>query len=378
VTGSWGEGAFLDKLMRRVAPYLSARGAAVLATGAIVALTLFGGTVGPESRSGRVLAASETPDATTAVTLPDQIAVPTTARPTTLAPVPAPRPTPVKRPAKAPPAPSAAAAAAARIRPYSGLGTWVDRFAWSNTFSNNKPSFGLADLDAMATLGVQTLYLQGAAQTGDVGPLEPALLMSLVTRAHQRGIRVVLWYLPSFTDATADYDRLVAIGRLPVEGIGVDIESRTNPDVGDRNTRLVALSQALRKAMPAMPLGAIVVPPPLMEVVNPAYWPGFPWRAIAPFYDAWLPMAYWTGRTPESGYRDGFTYTADSVVRLRNDLGLANAAVHPIGGAADLIGPADADRFVTAIRQTNGIGGSLYAWQQTTPDVWTHLRTLRR
>jgi hypothetical protein len=89
-------------------------------------------------------------------------------------------------------------------------------------------------------------------------------------------------------------------------------------------------------------------------------------------------MAYWTGRQPESGYRDGYTYTADSVLRLRRNLGRPDAAVHPIGGAANQIPPADVDRFVAAVRDTGSIGGSLYAWHQTSGEDWAHLRTLRR
>jgi hypothetical protein len=267
--------------------------------------------------------------------------------------------------------------AAVARRPYSGLGTWVDMYEWSDTFSHGHPRFGPADIDTMAGKRVQTLFLQGASQTGGTGVLEPGRLLALVARAHERKLRVVLWYLPALTDPAADLARLIALGRLPVDGVAVDIESRDLADVADRNLRLIVLSQAVRRALPRVPLGAIVLPPTLLEVVNPNFWPGFPWLGIAPYYDAWLPMAYWTGRLPASGYHDGYTYTADSVVRLRRDLGQAGAAVHPIGGGADHIGLADVDRFATAVRQTGCIGGSLYEWRHTNSATWPHLSVLR-
>ena len=128
----------------------------------------------------------------------------------------------------------------------------------------------------MSAQGVQTLYLQGAAQTGDPGVLESGRLLALIGRAHQRGLRVVVWYMPGLTDLAADYSRLVALGHLPVDGVAVDIESRDDPDIADRNAGLVTLSEAVRQALPDVALGAIVLPPSLLEVVNPAFWPDFP------------------------------------------------------------------------------------------------------
>ena len=43
-------------------------------------------------------------------------------------------------------------------------------------------------------------------------------------------------------------------------------------------------------------------------------------REIAPAYDAWMPMSYWTSRTPASGYRDAYRYTAENIDRLRGVL----------------------------------------------------------
>ena len=214
--------------------------------------------------------------------------------------------------------------ALSRRGPYDGLGSWVDMFSWSATFTpGGNPHFGLADIDAMAAKGVQNLYIQGASQTGPATVLEADRLLALIARAHRDRIAVVVWYLPSLVNPADDLARLLAISRLPAEGVAVDIESIDVANVAARNAALVGLSRQLRQALPDRPLGAIVMPATQLEVVNPYYWPSFPYLDLAPFYDAWLPMTYWTGRLPESGFRDGYRYTADSIHRLRLDLGAA-------------------------------------------------------
>ncbi|HZQ84537.1 MAG TPA: hypothetical protein VFA83_06855, partial [Acidimicrobiales bacterium] len=72
---------------------------------------------------------------------------------------------------------------------YEGLGAWVDCFDWSATYSNNKPSVGPADVDRMASLGVQTLYIQTSRADAPTDVLEPERLQPIIDRAHQRGIR---------------------------------------------------------------------------------------------------------------------------------------------------------------------------------------------
>jgi hypothetical protein len=287
-----------------------------------------------------------------------------------------PRPAVVSRPRPTPVPTRSAEEAAARAL-YRGLGTWADVYDWTAAFTNGNPRFGPADVDAMAAQGVQTLYIQAAHAGRPDSVLEPQRLLPILARAHQRGLRVVAWYLPDLTNVGSDLAHLTAISRLAVDSVAVDIESKAVSDVATRNARLVDLSRALRAALPGRAIGAIVLPPVLTEVINPAYWPDFPWRAIAPFYDVWLPMAYWSSRSSSSGYRDGYRYTADSVIRLRNDLGRPGALVHAIGGVADQVSAGDAVRFVAAARATSCLGASLYDWRTTAMALWPTLRTAR-
>jgi hypothetical protein len=114
-----------------------------------------------------------------------------------------------------------------------------------------------------------------------------------------------------------------------------------------------------------------------MDVVNPNFWPGFPWAQLAAYYDVWLPMSYWTGRTTASGYKEGYRYTKDDIVLLRDHLRQPSAPVHTIGGTSDQVLAADIDGMVRAAAEQSALGGSVYDYRQTTDDIWAHLTALR-
>lgn len=270
-----------------------------------------------------------------------------------------------------------AAPAPGRAGTYGGMGTWVDVYDWSHTYTGGRPGMSPNDVDRMADRGVQTLYIQASRfnAPGD-GPLEPDLLQAYIGRAHARGIRVVAWYLPNFVDLNRDVNRLVSIGRLPVDGLAVDIEATDVGDVNERNRRLIQLSSSVRGALPGRQLAAVVLPAVVTDVISPNYWPSFPYQQLGPYYDVWMPMSYWTNRSSASGYRDSYRYTRENVDRLRSRLG--GVAVHPIGGIGDRTSPADIAGFRRAVIDTGSIGGSLYDWRTTGSGLWPEMQGLRR
>lgn len=298
---------------------------------------------------------------------------PTTAPPTTPPPTSAPPLAPTTPPAPPPPAPTTPLLAAALpvtafdLTPYVGLGTWVDVYDWSRTYGRGD-LVGPAHVDQMAAVGVQTLYLQASKWDAPTDVLDPDLLLPIIRRAHQHGIRVVVWYLPTLVDPGADLRRLVAIAGLDVEGVAVDIEARDVADVTERNRRLVELSVALRQALPGRALGAIVLPPVQIEDLNPRYWSPFPYAELAPLYDVWLTMGYWTFRS--HGWRDAYRYTFENVARLRRNLGRPDLPVHPIGGIGDRTTIGDVEGFVRAAYDQHVLGGSLYDWRTTAVELW--------
>jgi hypothetical protein len=258
------------------------------------------------------------------------------------------------------------------LGPYEGLGTWVDAFDYGPAYQarGHEPTVTPDDVDAMADAGVRTLFIQATRDDprSPDGFVDEALLEQFVVRAHERDLQVVGWYLPTFAHLNADLGHLTDLLAFEVDGqrldgVAVDIEfTEAVPDPDLRNRRLVRLSHRLREAAGAEPIGAIVLPPVLTEVVNRDLWPGFPWRTIEPLYDIWLPMSYWTLRDAGSGYRNGAAYHHESVVRLRTDLGDPDALVHGIGGIGDEVTDDDLRAFVATLAREGAVGGSVYDW----------------
>jgi len=267
------------------------------------------------------------------------------------------------------------------VSPYYGLGAWVDAFDYGPAYYRPRegPLLVPEDLDAMAARGVSTLYLQ-AVRLDDRSPegiVDRALVAGFVKRAHERGMRVVGWYLPKFADLEADLANLRLIRDFDVEGhrfdgIAVDIEYRRDvPDHAERNRRLVDLSRRFRAEAGGHGLGAIVYPPVLLEEIRPDFWPGFPWQELAESYDVWLPMAYWTEIAKESSsYGDGYRYTEASTRRLLANLEDPSALVHVVGGVADTATVDDLEGFRRAAGESGAVGFSMYDYRTTSPAGW--------
>ena len=272
------------------------------------------------------------------------------------------------------------------LEPYRGLGTWVDAFDADPAVASGAPTVWPADVVAMSAQGVRTLFLQGAraAESARFPTADPWLLAEYLLAGHASDLAVVAWYLPMWEEGDEDLDRLVALSAFEVlghrfDGISVDIEW-TDDDLEpeERGRRLVDLSQRLRNTVGTDALGAIVMPPVVTDVINPDFWPGFPWDGIRSTYDVWLPMAYWSFRTEE--HADPLYYTAENVRLLRQNLGDGSAVVHGVGGigAADgselpdpgepLAALGDLDGFLAALEEVGAVGGSIYDWVTTGPE----------
>ena len=273
-----------------------------------------------------------------------------------------------------------------RFEPYENLGTWVDVYDYVPAFQADgaPPAVTPASVDDMAALGVRTLYLQ-AAQEDVRSPgatVDPELLEQFLRRAHDNDVAVVGWYLPRLSDLDADLRHVRAIHRFEAggegfDGLALDIEwTEGVPDVQARNDALVDFSGRVRDVVgDREAVAAIVLEPVLLEVVNPLYWPDFPWRRVAPDYDVWMPMSYWTNRSNDSGYREGFRYTEENIRRLRQNLPDGeDAIVHAIGGIGDGATPADYEGFVRASREGDAFGWSVYDFNTITSGAWPRLR----
>ena len=257
------------------------------------------------------------------------------------------------------------------LQPYAGLGTWVDVFDYAPAYAGEDPPLSPADLDDMAGAGVRTVYLQAVRQD-ERSPeriVDEELMAQFLIQGHRLGLRMVGWYLPRLGDVQDDLDHVAALADFEVggghrfDGVALDIEdTETESDVGLRNERLIELSAQASDYLDGAALGAIVLPPVLIETVNPDFWPGFPWADLAGSYDVWLPMSYWTQRRPDSGFQDGYTYNEESTTRIRANLDDDEAVVHGIGGIGDEVTPASLAAFGLSLADTGSIGGSIYDW----------------
>ena len=269
--------------------------------------------------------------------------------------------------------------------PFAGLGTWVDVYDYGPKFQSSStalPAVTPASVDDMARLGIRTLYLQ-AAQDDDRSEgllVDRALVGAILRRAHDRGVKVVAWYLPHFAEVSRDLARVRALYEFRshgerFDGLALDIEWTNDvTDVAARNRALTTLATRTRRLVTNVPLGAIVLEPVLIEDVNPNYWPDFPWKALRDSFDVWLPMSYWTNRSTASGWRDSFRYTSENVRRVRADLGQRDAMVHAVGGVADRTSPADFAGFARAAQRSGAIGWSVYDYVTTSSSAWPRLR----
>ena len=218
------------------------------------------------------------------------------------------------------------------ISVYRGLGTWIDAYDFSPQYQPNgtPPPVTPESMDDLAVAGVKTLYLQAAKDDvrspGDL--VNPEILgpdaQPGPRPGHQgRGLVPPEVLRPRLRHAPLPGHAGLPGRRRGFDGIGNDIEwTKDVPNHAERSVRLIELSRRLRAAMGSAALSAIPLPPVLIETINPKYWPGFPWRELAPLYDVWMPMAYWTFRTKSSGYRDAYRYTEENVRRTRINLGL--------------------------------------------------------
>lgn len=276
-----------------------------------------------------------------------------------------------QRPASAPV--PAFAAPQDLLAPFRGLSTWID------LYDTDQPP---RDQVASAVAGgAQLLYVQSARFNSPTDLHDHARLGEVIEAAHDAGLQVLVWYLPDFLDLERDLRRSrAAIGFVSPRGdrpdaFGLDIESELLPDPAQRSRRLLALASAVRSSTDAiggMPSAAIVLPPLQLDL-RPAWWPEFPYAALRPSFDAYIPMSYSSFRGTDAETTYG--WNARNVSELRARTGDPALPVHLAGGIADRLPAVEA--FVRAAIDTGVIGAGLYDLRTTPATAWPTLATLR-
>jgi hypothetical protein len=258
---------------------------------------------------------------------------------------------------------------------YAGLGTWLDIYA---TPSWKHPQREVA---AMARDGVRTLYLQTGNYEQSADLVRPQALGRFIDAAHAAGMRVVAWYLPSFLYPAQDARRALAAIRFRsargerFDSFALDIEASLVKGVPLRSRRLLRLSARLRAEVGRRyPLGAII-PSPVGIRRHPKYWPHFPYRSLAGFYNVFLPMAYATDAGIR-GVRATRAYNTADIAIIRARTGKPHVPIHLIGGLANAMGTKEIAGFMGAVADCSPLGYSLYAFSVTRQATWKALAAL--
>jgi hypothetical protein len=257
---------------------------------------------------------------------------------------------------------------------YRGVGAWVDMYDPAE-LGNPWPA-----LVEMRDRGVRTLYLETASWRvpDELDFRDEQAVELFLDEAHALGLKVVAWYFPGLDNLRVDMRRSRAVlsyvtprGGQRFDGLAIDIESQRVHAVPARNAALMRYSRALRRAAgPRYALGAIT-PDLRSTTVSPGLWPGFPFRAAARYYDAFLPMAYSSYR----GHGASFVYRY-ALANTRTVRALTGGRpVHMIGGLADALTGAEAAGFARGARDGGAVGASFYdfaigqdwAWSALTP-----------
>ena len=272
------------------------------------------------------------------------------------------------------------------IDSYRGLGAWVDSFDADPNYLRGYATVLPSDVIEMSENKVRTLFLQSSRSKDRSNKLisDPWYLAEFLLNAHASNVDVVAWYLPKWDVSDGeDLKRMLALSNFEVlghkfDGLALDIEwNGDDLEHQERSARLVELSENLRRNLGDRVLGAIVMPPVVTDVINPNFWPEFPWADLENLYDVWLPMNYWSFRTEE--HADPNYYNSENIKLLRKNLENRDIFVHPIGGVGLADGTAlpdpgeplatidDLDGFVSSLIVSDAIGGSIYDWATTGP-----------
>jgi len=270
-----------------------------------------------------------------------------------------------------------ATSAAANLAAYRGLGSWVDIY---DTYEWDHPR---DTVRKMKRRGVRTLYLETGNYHSGPAIFRPQATDRFIHAAHRRGMKVVAWYLPAFTDLRTDLKRSMAAVRYRTsrnqrfDAFGLDIEAPLVHPISVRIQRMLRLSRRIRERVgSSYPLGAIVPSPYGMRKV-PGYWGpvrDFPWARLARIYDVFVPMSYFTYRV--QGAAKVFPYNSFNVRLIRRETSDPKVPIHLIGGIAGDSTRKEVRAYVRAGRAYGTLGGSLYAFDSSRSGHWEELASI--
>jgi hypothetical protein len=229
---------------------------------------------------------------------------------------------------------------AARLDPVAGKGFWVTNFA--------RTPVDVPGIVAKArAAGLSNIWIRTGGRQGYYGD---RFLPELVPAAHAAGLSVVAWDFPYLSDPVADAERARRAFADGIDAFAPDIE--TSSEGTYSTARRVSLYLSLvRSHAGGRPVAATVPrPTPLRRKI-------FPYRAVVPYADLFVPMVYWSCNEPGE-------LVAQSLRELGALLPVAPAGqgydMGDEGGRRGVPTRAETWRFLDVAHRGGAIGASLW------------------
>ncbi|HEU5033704.1 MAG TPA: hypothetical protein VFT62_02995 [Mycobacteriales bacterium] len=245
------------------------------------------------------------------------------------------------------------------LAPVRGKGMWLT--TWRDTHLD------VARVVAQArAAGLQQLWVRtGGTYQGWYGG---RFLRTLLPAAHAAGLDVIAWDYPTLSDPVADAQRAARAIRgtfagQRIDGFSADIEEIAEGTFDSARRVRVYLSR-VRAVAGTLPVVATVLRP-----LDP-HLSGRPYRAMAPYVDAFAPMVYWScnepGATALSALKPLAKLRPVHLIGQSYDMG-------PEGGRHGLPTGREIWRFLDVAKRHGAIGASLYVYDQTRRPQWRAL-----
>ena len=248
------------------------------------------------------------------------------------------------------------------LKPLEGKGMWI----WKTRETE------AGDVDAVVAKAVASGLRQIWVRVGDSrdGFYAAEYLSRIVPKAHKAGLSVIGWGFPFLHDPVSDAAWSTeavswrALDGSRLDGFSPDIEL-SSEGVVLTERRITVYLGMLRPAAGDMLMVATVYR------ATEARWNGsYPYRAIAPYVDAFAPMVYWGCVEPGGATLESLERLASlkpvHVIGQGYDAG-------PEGGRAGPPSAAETVRFLDVARRNGAVGASLWVWQSMSAEQWEAL-----
>jgi hypothetical protein len=257
------------------------------------------------------------------------------------------------------PAPLAQPVRRVDTSPIAGTGIWVTVFRGGHI---DAPAI----VDHAAKAHLHSIWVR-TGSTHD-GLYAASVLADLLPMAHAKHLAVIAWDFPTLSDPAADAARMVAtlgvtVAGQHLDGVSPDVET-SSEGVFLTGRRVASYFSRISAHAGSRPVIATVLRPTDGNWFSSV---GYPYRAEAPYVDAFAPMVYWSCTEPGAA-------TQQAVDRLRS----LGRPVHTVGQAYDqgtygrrgTPTPLETWRFLDVSKRRGAVGASLYFYDGMRGFTW--------